>query len=210
MERTGELGSVYILSESSIGAGMRRLEAVSGRSAEKHVWERFGQQDRLVRRLQTTLPNMEDRVERLLDDFDELRREKEAIERKLHLQSAEELLSSKQDVAGVAVLATRVEASDADSLREVADWLRDKLGSGVVVLGSVLDGKPMLVAMVSSDLVATGLDASVIAKGAAKAIHGGGGGRADVAQAGGRLADKLEDALALVPDLVRETSASAS
>jgi alanyl-tRNA synthetase len=210
VERTGELGAVYILGESSIGAGMRRLEAVSGRSAEKQVWERFGQQDRLVRRLQTTLPDMEARVERLLDDFDELRREKEAIERKLHLQSAEELLSSKQDVAGVAVLATRAEASDADSLREVADWLRDKLGSGVVVLGSVLDGKPMLVAMVSSDLVAQGLDASVIVKGAAKAIQGGGGGRADVAQAGGRLADKLDEALALVPDLVRETSASAS
>jgi alanyl-tRNA synthetase len=210
VERTGELGSVYILGESSIGAGMRRLEAVSGRSAEKQVWERFGQQDRLVRRLQTTLPDMEARVERLLDDFDELRREKEAIERKLHLQAAEELLSSKQDVAGVAVLATRAEASDADSLREVADWLRNKLGSGVVVLGSVLDGKPMLVAMVSSDLVANGFDASVIAKGAAKAIQGGGGGRADVAQAGGRLADKLDEALALVPDLVRETSASAS
>ena len=210
VERTGELGAVYILGESSIGAGMRRLEAVSGRSAEKLVWERFGQQDRLVRRLQTTLPEVEARVERLLDDFDELRREKEAIERKLHLQAAEELLSSKQDVAGVTVLATRAVASDADSLREVADWLRDKLGSGVVVLGSVLDGKPMLVAMVTSDLVAKGFDASVIARGAAKAIQGGGGGRADVAQAGGRLADKLDEALALVPDLVRETSAATS
>ena len=77
-------------------------------------------------------------------------------------------------------------------------------------MGSVLDGKPMLVAMVTQDLVAKGFDASVIAKGAAKAIQGGGGGRADVAQAGGRLADKLDEALALVPDLVRETSAAAS
>ena len=86
----------------------------------------------------------------------------------------------------------------------MGDWLRDKMGSGVIVLGSVIDERPLLVSMVTNDLVARGLDASVIARGAAKAIQGGGGGRPDVAQAGGRLADKLDEALSLVPGLVRE------
>ena len=208
--RTGELGTVYILGESSIGAGMRRLEAVSGRAAEKLVWDRFGQQDKLARTLQTTLPDMEARVQGLLDDVDGLRREKELLERRIHLQEAEALLSSKQEVAGVTVLSTRASASDSDSLREVGDWLRDKLGSGVVALGSVLDGRPMLVVMVTQDLVARGFDASVIARGAAKAIQGGGGGRPDVAQAGGRLADKLDEALELVAGLVEETGDASS
>ena len=107
---------------------------------------------------------------------------------------------------GVAVLTARVPVSNADSLREMGDYLRDKLGSGVVVLGSVINDRPMLVAMVTNDLIeARGLNAAEIARGAAKAVGGGGGGRAEVAQAGGRDASKLDDALALVPELVRET-----
>ncbi len=86
----------------------------------------------------------------------------------------------------------------------MGDWLRDKLGRGVVVLGSVVDDRPVLIAMVTADLVEGGYDASDIARGAAKAIQGGGGGRPEVAQAGGRRADKLDEALALVPDLVRQ------
>ena len=88
----------------------------------------------------------------------------------------------------------------------MGDYLRDKLGSGVVVLGSVINDRPMLVAMVTSDLIeAKGLNAVDIARGAAKAVGGGGGGRPEVAQAGGRDASKLDDALALAPGLVRET-----
>ena len=203
-ERTGELGSVYVLGEASIGAGMRRIEAISGREAERMVWERFQREDRLARTLQTSPQEIEDRVKGLLDDIDTFQREREAAERKLSLQSAEGLLSLARQVDGVTVLATRATAATADSLREVGDWLRDKLGSAVVVLGSVIDDRPMLVAMVTPDLVERGLDAAEIARGAARAIGGGGGGRADLAQAGGRDADSLDDALGLVPDLVRE------
>ena len=208
VERTGELSAVYILGESSIGAGMRRIEAVSGRAAERLVWERFGREDRLARTLQTTPPELEARVQNLLDELDGLRRDRESMERRLSLQAAEGLLALKQEVDGVTVLAARASASDIDSLREVGDWLRDKLGSAVVVLGSVLNDRPMLVAMVTSDLVAAGIDASDIVKGAAKTIQGGGGGRADVAQAGGRRADKLDEALSLVPALVRDRGSS--
>ncbi|MDA1189841.1 MAG: DHHA1 domain-containing protein, partial [Chloroflexi bacterium] len=112
----------------------------------------------------------------------------------------------KQDVNGVTVLTAKVPNADADSLREMGDWLRNKLGSGVVVLGSVSDGKPTLIAMVTQDLVKQGLSAVDIARGAAKAMQGGGGGRPDVAQAGGKLPEKLDEALSKVPDFVKTKS----
>ena len=203
---TGEVGSLYLLGESSIGAGVRRVEAISGRAAERLVWERFGRENRLARTLQTTLPELEDRIQGLIDELESVRSETEALERRLSLQAAGDLLASKQEVNGVTVLATRATASNVESLREVGDFLRDKLGSGVVVLGSVLNERPILIAMVTQDLVAKGMDASQIARDAAKAIGGGGGGRPDVAQAGGQRADKLDEALGLVPDLVRQAS----
>ena len=208
VQRTGELGSVYVLGESSIGSGLRRIEAVTGRGGERTVRERLHRQDALARLLQTTGPELEGRVESLLDELDGLRRQNEALERRLSLTAAEVLLDQRQDVNGVSVLAARANVSSVDALREMGDWLRDKLRSGVVVLGSVVNERSALVAMVTPDLVAAGLDASVIARGAAKAIQGGGGGRADVAQAGGRRADKLDEALALVPGLVRDGAAS--
>ena len=204
--RTGEVGAVYVLGESSIGAGMRRIEAISGRAAERLVWERFNRDKRVGSKLVAAVDDIEDRVQRLLDERDALQRENEALQRRISLQSADGLLDSAQDVDGVSVLAVRTAVSNADSLREMGDYLRDKLGSGVVVLGSVINDRPMLVAMVTNDLIdAKGLNAADIARGAARAVGGGGGGRAEVAQAGGRDAGKLDAALALVPGLVRET-----
>ena len=207
--RTGEVGAVYILGESGIGAGMRRIEAISGRSAERMVWASMGRDARLIERLRTTVPELEERVEGLLGEIESLRRDREALERRMSLQAAEGLLESREVVDGITVLAARTTASSAESLRETGDWLRDKLGTGVVVLGSVVGGRPLLVAMVTQDLVARGLDAAAIARGAAKAIQGGGGGRPDVAQAGGRLPEKLDEALAMVVGLVREKGSGA-
>ena len=203
--RTGEVGAVYVLGESSIGAGMRRIEAVSGRAAERLVWDRFNRDKRVGSKLAAAVDDIEDRVQRLLDYRDDLQRENEALQRRLSLQSADGLLDSAQDVDGVAVLSVRTSVSNADSLREMGDYLRDKLGSGVIVLGSVINDRPMLVAMVTNDLIgAKGLNAAEIARGAARAVGGGGGGRSEVAQAGGRDAGKLDAALALVPGLVRD------
>jgi alanyl-tRNA synthetase len=207
VERTGEVGAVYILGESSIGAGIRRLEATSGRAAEKLVWERFQREERLARQLQTTPAELEGKVQGLMDELDQLRREKEALERRQSLQAAESLLAARQEVNGVNVLAARATVSSLDYLREVGDWLRDKLGSGVVVLGAVLDERPVMVGMVTPDLVSRGFSASDIVREAAKTIQGGGGGRPDIAQAGGRRADKLDEALRRVPELVREKGA---
>ncbi len=206
--QTGEVGAVYVLGESSIGAGMRRIEAVSGRAAERMVWERFHREERVARTLQTSTQEVEARIRALMEENDSLQREREAMERSLSLQSAEALLDSVQEVDGVKVLSVRATAANADSLREMGDYLRDKMRSGVVVLGSVINDRPMLVSMVTSDLVNDkGLNAADIARTAARAIGGGGGGRPEVAQAGGRDASKLDDALALVPGIVWESVA---
>ena len=209
VHRTGEVGAVYVLGESSIGAGMRRIEAISGRSAERMVWDRFKREERIAQTLQTSPAEVEERVRSLMAELDGLQREQEAMERRLSLQAADGLLTQAQDIDGVTVLSARASAASADSLREVGDYLRDKLGSGVVVLGSVINDRPMLVAMVTRDLIdARGLNAADIARGAARVVGGGGGGRPDVAQAGGRDASRLDDALAQVPNLVREAASS--
>ena len=205
VDRTGEVGAVYVLGESSIGAGMRRIEAISGRAAERMVWERFHREERLAQTLQTTPAELESRVAALTAELDAMHREREAMERRLALQSAESLLSDAQDVEGVTVLSARAQAANADGLREMGDYLRDKLGSGVVVLGAVVNNRPMLVAMATQDLVkGRGVNAADIARAAARHVGGGGGGRPDVAQAGGRDASKLDAALQSVPELVRE------
>ena len=206
--RTGELGAVFVLGESSIGAGMRRIEAVSGRGAERTVNQRMRAAALAAAKIQTPVDNLEERVDGLLDQLSQLRREKEALERKLSLQSAADVLPRRQDVNGVCVLAAKVDAPNADALREMGDWLRDKIGSGVIVLGTVVDGRPLLISMVTPDLMSSGLDASRIVRAAAKTIEGGGGGRPDVGQAGGRNAGKIDEALDLIPRIVEEQAAS--
>ena len=208
VHHTGEVGSVYILGESSIGAGMRRLEAVSGRAAERLVWERFNREDGLAGMLNTTPPELGSAVQRIQDENDDLRRQLATLERQNSLQAAEILLDSKQDINGVSVLSARTEASNADSMREISDWLRDKMGSGIVVLGAVINDRPTISVGITRDLVDGGADARDYARDLGRIIGGGGGGRPDMAQAGGRNADKLDEAIAGAADIVRQKTAS--
>ena len=207
VHHTGEVGSVYILGESSIGAGMRRLEAVSGRAAERLVWERFNREDGLAGMLNTTPPELGNAVQRIQDENDDLRRQLATLERQNSLQAAEILLDSKQDINGVSVLSARTEASNADSMREISDWLRDKMGSGIVVLGAVINDRPTISVGITRDLVDGGADARDYARDLGRIIGGGGGGRPDMAQAGGRNADKLDEAIAGAADIVRQKTA---
>ena len=208
VHHTGEVGSVYILGESSIGAGMRRLEAVSGRAAERLVWERFNREDGLASMLNTTSPELGNAVQRIQDENDDLRRQLATLERQNSLQAAEIFLDSKQDINGVSVLSARTDASNADSMREISDWLRDKMGSGIVVLGAVINDRPTISVGITRDLVDGGADARDYARDLGRIIGGGGGGRPDMAQAGGRNADKLDDAIAAAADIVRQKTAS--
>ena len=208
VHHTGEVGSVYILGEASIGAGMRRLEAVSGRAAERLVWERFSREDGLASALNTTPPELGSAVQRIQNENDDLRRQIQALERQNTLQAAEILLDTRQDINGVSVLAARTEASNADGMREISDWLRDKMGSGIVVLGAVVNDRPTISVGITRDLVDDGADAREYARKLGRIIGGGGGGRPDMAQAGGRNAENLDDAIAAAHDIIRQKTAS--
>src|SRR5690606_5730834 len=126
------------------------------------------------------------------------------LRQKLAQQHTGALLDQAVQVNGIKVLAVPVEAADADTLRQMTDWLRDRLGSSVVVVGAVLNDKPQLVAAVTPDLVQRGVHAGNLVRDAAKLMGGGGGGRPDLAQAGGKDASKLSDALAAVRALVEQ------
>jgi alanyl-tRNA synthetase len=118
--------------------------------------------------------------------------------------TAEALLGEVKQIDGVNVLAARISASNMELLRDIGDWLKDKLGSAVIVLGIVRDGNPKFLAMVTPDLVAKGIHAGDIVRQVAQVTGGGGGGKAEMAQAGGKDRSKIDEALRLVPQLVRE------
>jgi alanyl-tRNA synthetase len=137
-------------------------------------------------------------------------REKEIAELQRELARAEfeGLLSQVRDVHGVPVLAARVRATNIDTLREMTDWFRNRLGSAAIVLGALINDKPNFVAAVTPDLVERGLKAGSLVQEVARVVGGGGGGKSTLAQAGGRDPKKLDEALALVPKLVGDALAA--
>lgn len=202
VDRTGDIGFFLITSESSIGAGVRRIEAVTGRGAETMVAERLAGLEAAAQRLQATPQDLMGRIDGLLSELDRERKRTAALQRQVSRADAESLLSQVSSVNGVKVLAAQVNVPSIDSLREMGDMLRDKLGSGVVVLGTVCDDKPQFLAMVTKDLTSKGLHAGNIVKQVAAITGGSGGGRPEMAQAGGKDIAKLNEALSLVPKLV--------
>ena len=199
---TGQVGAMLVLGESSIGGGMRRIEAVTGRAAESMMVDYAAKLESLARKLQTPVADLETRLDSFIQDTEELKRRLAAMERTNLRSEAERMLERVIEVEGVKVAAGRTSATNADGMREMGDYLKAKLGSVVVVLGAVVNGSPMLVAMVTPDLVDKGLHAGNMVREAAGVIGGSGGGRPEMAQAGGRQPEKLDEALGGVPELV--------
>jgi alanyl-tRNA synthetase len=204
VKRTSEIGSFYIASESSIGAGLRRIEAVTGRAAQKLIQERMRVLGAAATALASSLTGVDQKVLALQDELQRQAKEIARLRREIAQRDFEKLLSQVQDVSGVKVLAAQVEAADMDTLREMSDWFRSRMGSGVIVLGAVMDSKPSFVAAITSDLVERGLHAGQLVKQVAQVVGGSGGGKPTLAQAGGRDVGRIGEALRLVPDLVAE------
>ena len=202
LDRPGEVGLFMITSESSIGSGIRRVEAVTGRAAEALARSNMTALEAAAQRLETTPADVETRIEALKAQLDAERRRAEMLERANARQQAGNLVSEARDVGGVSVVFAKVTAPSADVLRDMAVHLRDRMGSGVVMLGALTNDKPLLISMVTPDLVQRGLSAAALVREAAAVLGGGGGGKPDMAQAGGSKPEKLEEALALTPELV--------
>ncbi len=201
---TGEIGPFLITSEGSSAAGVRRVEALTGRSAHAVLANRLAALDTVAAGLRVQPEQTVEAVQRLQEQNRQLERELEQTRAKLSRQQSETLLDHAVRLNGLAVLAQQVEANDVDALRQMTDWFRDKLGSSVVVLGSVINEKPMLVAAATDDAIEKGIHAGNLVRDAAKIVGGGGGGRPNMAQAGGRHADKLPEALGQVAGWIED------
>ncbi len=199
---TGDIGPFLIVSEGSVAAGVRRIEALTGDAAI----ERMLTQQRLLeesgRALRATWSEVPEQIEAQHERIRGLERENERLRGQLASARAGDLLDRAVEINGLRVLATRADVDGKDALRQMGDRLRDRIGSGVIVLGAIIDSRPSLLAMVTPDLVSRGIKAGEIVRETATIIDGRGGGRPELAEAGGKDAEKLDEALAAVAGIV--------
>jgi alanyl-tRNA synthetase len=204
LDNTAEIGSFYITSESSVAAGIRRIEAVTGEKAYAWARERLNLLNEAAAFLETSPLELLIKAELLESKLKNLDKELELLRAQRAQAEFSKKLQNIQQVAGVHVLSAIIPDSDADALRSLTDQFRQQYPSGVVVLGTVSRGKPMLIAAVTPDLIARGIKAGDLIKRVAAVVGGGGGGRPDMAQAGGKDPDKLSEALDQVAVFIRE------
>ncbi|MEL7613615.1 alanine--tRNA ligase [Vreelandella titanicae] len=198
--RSGDIGCCHVMSEVGIASGVRRIEAITGENALAHFREQEARLERLGERLKTKPEQVEARVESLVERNRSLEKELEQLKAKLASAAGSDMLSQVQEVNGVKLLATQLDGVSGKDLRGILDQLKNKLSSGVIILG-VADqaaGKVSLIAGVTQDLSGR-VKAGELVNHVASQVGGKGGGRPDMAQAGGSQPDALPDALKSVP-----------
>ena len=205
LAQTGQLGFFKVDTEGAVASGVRRIEAVAGGAALDAVLRR----ERVLREAAEILKiapgEVPQRLRKLLDEQRMLEKELAALQGRLAASKADDLIAAARQVSGVAVVAGRIDGLEPEGLRAVADRLRDRLGSGVVCVGSAVDGKVSLVAAVTKDLTRR-VHAGKLIQEVAKAAGGSGGGRPDLAQAGAKDASRLDQALQQAYDFVARTA----
>jgi alanyl-tRNA synthetase len=199
--RSGDIGLFKIFSETGVASGVRRIEAATGQGAWKAVKKEEAELREASALLKAKPGELAERVRRILKQQRELERDFQALQVKMASGKSKDLISSAREVKGVRILSTRVEAKDAKSLREMADRLRDQIKSGILLLGAQGDGKVMLLCAVTPDLAGR-YPAQKLIKEIAQMVGGTGGGRADMAQAGGTKTEGLTEALEKIFDLI--------
>ncbi len=198
LNRTSDIGMFLITSEGSAAAGVRRIEAVTGRGAYALVRRRFAALHAAAKQLSVTPEALPPKVANLQEELAAAQKEAASLRQKLAAQDYAARLEAAEEVAGVTVLAARLEGADEDALRQLTDRFRARYPSGVIVLGTVINGRPRLVAAVTEDLTQRGLHAGQLVKHVAQQVGGGGGGRPTLAQAGGKDPERLDQALGSV------------
>ncbi|MEN6488825.1 MAG: alanine--tRNA ligase [Smithella sp.] len=199
--RTGDIGVLKVLHESAIAAGVRRIEAVTGRQAFADFQQAEEELKKVAGLLKANPSDLAERTERLLKHMKDLEKEIEALKGKLAAKDSGDLLSQVKEIGGVKVLATEVSISDAKTLRDFGDKLRDKLESGIILLAAKADDKALLLCMVTKDLAGK-FHAGNIIKELAPIVGGKGGGRPDMAQAGGTQPENLGKAIAALENVI--------
>ena len=202
VQRTGDIGLFKITSESGVAAGIRRVEATTGLGAMEFAQKAQAQVDAIAQSLRVPAAEATAKIGQMMDQVKSLEKELDRLKSKLAASQGDDLASQAVDVDGVKVLAAKLEGADVKQLREAADKLRDKLGKAALVLATVLDGKVSLIASVSKDATAK-VKAGDLVNFVAQQVGGKGGGRPDMAQAGGTDPANLDAALASVVDWIK-------
>lgn len=202
VSNSSQIGIFKIISESGIASGVRRIEAITGKKA----YEEFVQMDMQILKmadiLKTNKRDVTNRVQQIADEAKNLEKELEKLKSDLAMSKLDDIINDSFEVNGIKVISKRIDGMDMNSLRQLGDKTRDSINSVVVVFGSVLEDKVSFVAMATKDLVSKGIHAGNIIREVAKVTGGGGGGRPDMAQAGGKDPAKIDDALSIVKDIV--------
>jgi len=201
VKQTGDIGLLKVVHESAIAAGVRRIEAVTGREALTHVQKAEEELKRAAGLFKASPLEVFDRTEKILKQTRELEKEIETLKGKLAARDSGDLMNQMRVIGGVKVLAAQVSIADVKTLRDFGDKLRDKLESGIILLGSKAGEKAMLLCMVTKDLAGK-YHAGNIIKELAPLIGGSGGGRPDMAQAGGTQPENLSNAIAYLEKLI--------
>jgi alanyl-tRNA synthetase len=202
---SGDIGSFKLLSETGIAAGVRRIEGLAGRRAYREIRNEEKNLQEIARMLKASDPDIVGRVEKLMNQLRDTEKELDRLKHKMQSSQAGDIIGEAKDIKGVRVLARRVENMDQKDLRDFGDKLRDKLGSGILALGSAKDDRVSLIVMVSKDLIPR-FHAGNIIKELAPILGGTGGGKPDMAQAGGKDPNKLDDALNALYTVIERTT----
>ncbi|MBS4176245.1 alanine--tRNA ligase [Lederbergia citrea] len=203
VQNTSSIGLFKVVSESGIGAGTRRIEAVTGEGAYHLMNGEIIRLHDVAEMLKSKPKDVVHRAEVLLAELKELQRENESLSAKLANIEAGSMLDNVNEIDGIKVVAKKVQAADMNTLRNMADDLKQKLGTGIIVLGSAHQDKVNIIAAVTKDLIDKGYHAGKLVKEVAARCGGGGGGRPDMAQAGGKDPEKLDAALNYVEEWVK-------
>ena len=195
VKNTGDITAFKIISESGVAAGVRRIEALTGDNVfayYKSVEDELNQAAQVVK---STPANLLERLEHLMAEVKELQSENESLKSKAAKEALGDVMDQVVEVKGVKLLAAEADGVDMNGLRDLGDQLKAKLGEGVVLLASAVDGKVNLVAMATDGAMNAGAHAGNLIKGIAALVGGGGGGRPNMAQAGGKNPAGIKDAL---------------
>ncbi len=203
VDNTGNIGLFKIISESSIASGVRRIEAITGQGVYEYLNKMENNIDEVTNILKTNKNDIISRLSNLTEDLREKDREIERLKSKMASSIADEIIEGKKDIDGISLISHKVENMDMNSLRNLGDEIKNKFSEGVIVLASVQDDKIYFISIVSKDLISKGIHAGNLIKDIAQATGGSGGGRPDMAQAGGKDISKLDEALSKVPDLIK-------
>ena len=195
MANTSVITTFKIVSESGIAAGVRRIEALTGEGVFAYYREIEKRQAEIAAMLKTSPAEIEEKIAHLQAEVKALHSENESLKAKMAQEAVGDVMNQVQEVKGVKLLAVSLSDVDMNGLRDLGDQLKEKLGEGVIVLASVAGGKVNLLSMVTQEAQKAGAHAGNLIKGIAAIVGGGGGGRPNMAQAGGRNPEKVPEAL---------------